>query len=214
MLCCRSLSLCDILREHRNIFLPVDEEDRIRITIRRKHILADMLHKLRSGLNTSKHLKVTFVGEPAVDAGGPLREFLHHLIEEVSQNNSFLCGSLTARVPRHSVTELDRRSFYYIGVMLALSLIHGGPAPQFFSPAVADYIVSGIQGVKPTTDDVPDSDKRKSLEAVWKIGCYCYFYIILLYLCSCETVIPRKIFVVCYHRMYMISGLISALPNQ
>ncbi len=73
-----SLSLSDILRDHRNVFLPIDEENRIRITIRRKHILEDTFRKLRGGLNVSKHLKVTFVGEQAVDAGGPLREFLHH----------------------------------------------------------------------------------------------------------------------------------------
>ena len=29
-----------------------------------------------------KHLKVTFVGEPAVDAGGPLREYFHLLLRE------------------------------------------------------------------------------------------------------------------------------------
>lgn len=166
MLLCSDLSLSDVLREHRYIFLPHDEEDRLRITIRRKHILADTLHKLRGGLNISKHLKVTFLGEPAVDAGGPLREFLHHLMQELSGNNSLLCGSSTARVPRHSVVELERRSFYYIGVMLALSLVHGGPAPQFFSGAVADYIVTGIRGVKPSIGDIPDSDVRQSLEKV------------------------------------------------
>ena len=35
-----------------------------------------------------KHLKVTFIGEPAVDAGGPLREYFHLLLRELAENSS------------------------------------------------------------------------------------------------------------------------------
>ncbi len=128
--------------------------------------MGDTLHKLRNGLDVKKHLKVTFVGEPAVDAGGPLREFFHRLLWELSQDNSLLCGPQNARVPRHSVIELERKTFFHVGVILALSLLHGGPAPQFFSSAVADYITIGIEGVKSTMEDVPEYNIRKSLEKV------------------------------------------------
>ncbi len=40
----------------------------------RNHILQDTLHMFRRAkLSLTKHLKVTFVREPAVDAGGPLK---------------------------------------------------------------------------------------------------------------------------------------------
>ena len=41
-------------------------------------------------------------------------------------------------------------TFYYAGVVIAPSLVHGGPAPDFFSPAVANYVVQGVQGVHAT----------------------------------------------------------------
>ena len=63
----------------------------------------------------------------------------------------------------HSVMELERQTFVYIGRIIALSLLYGGPAPTFFSPAVADYIVHGILKVKATVDDVPDEEVRKKL---------------------------------------------------
>ncbi len=42
-------------------------------------------------------------------------------------------------------------SYYYIGVMIATSTNHGGPAAD----VVADYIVYGMSGVKATAADNP-----------------------------------------------------------
>lgn len=85
-----------------------------------------------------------------------MREFLHLLMAAVARNNSFFCGREDSRVPMHSLPELEKQTFYYIGRVIALTLVYGGPAPCFFSPAVADYIVYGIQKVKVTVDDVPN----------------------------------------------------------
>ena len=82
---CSSLSIRNILCDHQQTFLPHDEENRIRITVRRNYTLEDTFHKLRSGLSLSRHLKVTFVGEPAVDAGGPSRESFHILCRNYSE---------------------------------------------------------------------------------------------------------------------------------
>ena len=38
-------------------------------------------------------------------------------------------------------------------MMKKVYFLHGGPAPSFLSPAVADY---SIQGVRATVSDVPD----------------------------------------------------------
>ena len=53
--------------------------------------------------------------------------------------------------------ELSKKTYYYIGVMIATSLIHGGPAPKFLSPSVADYLVYGLSGVKANPADIGDS---------------------------------------------------------
>ena len=143
--------------------------------IHRRHVLADTLHKLRSGLDVTKRLRVTFIGESAVDTGGPLREYFTILMRCIAQNNSLFCGKENSRVPMHNMLELERRTFYFIGSIVALSLVHGGPAPSFFSPAVADYIVHGVQNVRATIDDVPDEQVQQKLMKV-----NLYFYRIVL----------------------------------
>ncbi len=122
------------------MYLPSNQFDNVRIIVRRRHILSDTLHQLRCGLDVSKHLKVTFVGEPAVDSGGPMREYLHLLMSSIALNNCFFCGEDSRRIPAHNVMELEKRTFFYIGSIFALSLIHGGPGPNFLAPPVADYI--------------------------------------------------------------------------
>ena len=122
----------------------------------------DAFHKVRN-LDLTKHIRITFLGEPAVDAGGPLREFFHLLLMSIAQNNKLFCGPPDARTPNHNIVELQKKTYYYVGVFFALSIIHGGPAPTFLSSAVADYIVHGIQKVKASITDVPDPQMKQCL---------------------------------------------------
>lgn len=46
----------------------------VRITIRRKHLWSDFKAARRKLIRSNSNLKVVFVGEPAVDDGGPKRE--------------------------------------------------------------------------------------------------------------------------------------------
>ena len=153
---------------HRIHKLPYysSSEDSTRIIVRRKHILQDTLHKLRNGLDVGGHIRVVFVGEAAVDDGGPLREYFYLLMKSISEYTSIFCGPSDNKVPRHNVLELQKKTYYYIGVLFGLSLIHGGPAPQFFSSAVADYIIYGASNVKARPLDVVDSEIREKIEKV------------------------------------------------
>ena len=62
------------------------------------------------------------------------------------------------------VIELEKMTFYYVGVIIALSLIHGSRTPHFISSAVVDYIIYGIQKVKATIEDVPHYKMKQSLQ--------------------------------------------------
>ena len=53
--------------------------------------------------------------------------------------------------------------FLYVGKMIALSIIHGGPGPVFFSPAVVDYLFGGISSVTPRIEDIPDGQDKKGI---------------------------------------------------
>ena len=148
---------------HSSGILSTDKDDIFRLKVRRKHIWEDALDYFRRGIPTSKHLRVTFFGEPAVDAGGPLREFFRLVLGELSRNNSLFCGVETARAPLHNVIALSKKTFKYVGCMLAASLINGGPAPGFFADFVADYIVYGIDKVKVNVQDVIDPGMKEKL---------------------------------------------------
>ena len=65
------------------------------------------------------------------------------------------------RVPRHCVMELENRTYYNVGKVLALSLMHGGPAPHFLARTVVDYIVYGSAQASPF--DVSDQAIQESL---------------------------------------------------
>ncbi len=146
--------------------LPVDRLVSVncqRIVVRRKHLLFDAMTKFRGGLDDQKYLKVTFVGEPAVDDGGPLREFFHLLIKKLSEENKLLCGPYDCRTPRKNIVEFQKNSFFQLGKMIAMSLVHGGPAPHFFSPAVADFICYGMFKVRASISDVGDEHVQQAL---------------------------------------------------
>ena len=152
-----------LLMSYSSGILSTDKDDIFRLKVRRKHIWEDALDYFRRGIPTSKHLRVTFFGEPAVDAGGPLREFFRLVLGELSRNNSLFCGVKTARAPLHNVIALSKKTFKYVGCMLAASLINGGPAPGFFADFVADYIVYGIDKVKVNVQDVIDPGMKEKL---------------------------------------------------
>ena len=67
---------------------------------------------------------------------------------------------------QHIMCELERMTVYYVGVIIALSIIHEGLAPQLVSPAVADYIVLSVQTVNATIGDVPHHTMTESLQKV------------------------------------------------
>ena len=146
--------------------LPVDKSQYQRIVIRRPKIWEDTLNSFQSGINFRKYIRVTFCAEPAVDDGGPLREFLRFLMGSIATNNHLFCGSEDCRVPTPNVMELHKRTYYHVGGMIAVSLIHGGPSPSFFSPAVVDYMIYGMKKVNASVDEVPCPIILKKLKEV------------------------------------------------
>ena len=155
-----------ILHRQKVKMLPVDRSEYQRIVVRRKHLWEDALRRFRLGINFQKYIRITFVGEAAVDDGGPLREFLHRLMGAIANNNCLFHGREDCRVPTPNVTALEKRTYQYIGEMISVSLIHGGPSPPFFAPSVVDYIVHGMTKVTATIGEVPDDNIRRKLEEV------------------------------------------------
>jgi hypothetical protein len=143
-----------LLQQHKLDVLPISpsllsgDSEYTRIAVRRKYIWEDTIEAFRSN-DVTKHLKVTFVGEPAVDDGGPFREYLHMLISQISSNSLLFQGEGYSLVPSANVTELLKNTYKCVGQMFAISLLYGEPCPSFLAPSVVDYIFYGLEGIRP-----------------------------------------------------------------
>ena len=159
-----------VLKQHQETTIVHDEDPALCIAVRRRHIWKDAKLALLRGNNVySRGMSVTFVSEAAVDEGGPTREFFRLVLADVARNNSLFDGSLERRVVKHNLLELRGNSYLIVGRLIALSLMYGGPSPQFFARPVAEYLL----GASPTAtvEDVPDKTVRADLIRV------CIFYV-------------------------------------
>lgn len=88
----------------------------------------------------------------------------------ITQNNSLFDGCGQRRVARHNLVQLQGNSYLIVGRLIALSLMYGGPAPQFFTTAVAEYLL-GINPLTVAIEDVPDYGVQANLLRVCCISC-------------------------------------------
>ncbi len=155
-----------LLKSHTFCEISGEYDQCQRIVIRRKYIWEDTLAQIKKGVMFHWHLRVTFVGEPAVDAGGPCREFLRLLIREIFSSNHFFEGEDDTRIPCHNMRALQDGTFRYIGQMVALSITHDGPGPGCLATSVVQYLLYGLNGVHPRVEDISDIQMRKKVQKV------------------------------------------------
>jgi len=98
------LTIQDVVQPHRMQVLYEDKFESHRITVRRGHILEDAISSIRGGFDEKKHIRVSFLGEPAVDEGGPRREFFMLVLGAIANNGSLLQGPADRRVLRHNTS--------------------------------------------------------------------------------------------------------------
>ncbi|XP_039626134.1 G2/M phase-specific E3 ubiquitin-protein ligase-like [Polypterus senegalus] len=69
---------------------------------------------------------------------------------------------------------LAKDEYYIIGRVIAVSLVHGGPAPHFFSRHFVEYIC-GKTDVSPSIEDVTDPDIQNVLQEIqrWIVNPRC-----------------------------------------
>lgn len=74
-----------------------------------------------------------------------------------------LVAPADSRVPAHNMVALERRHFMYLGQMIAVSIIHGGPGPHCLSHSVVDYLSFGLSKIHADVSDVPDAEVKERL---------------------------------------------------
>jgi hypothetical protein len=165
------LTLQQLVRRQASSAITVDDKDDgpfNNIKIRRSAVLHDALRHMRTAkaANVSLPLRVTFLGEAAVDSGGPRREFATLLSQAVCRSH-LVDGLPLRKTFSHDVEQLSKETFKTLGQLFAITILQGGSGPQCLSRPVAEYICFG-KADSFDIDDVPHEDVRRALRQVSK----------------------------------------------
>jgi hypothetical protein len=115
--------------------------ERLNIYVQRSKVWKQVLNEMQDNTVKTTQMKVEFIGEPAVDTGGPTREMFSIVFKQVSES-----GVTRGEPPNitfmHDQQALNNSHYKVLGQLVALSLLKCGTGPHFFCPILANYIVS------------------------------------------------------------------------
>ena len=157
-----------VLKEHFDSTIHHDLDDVNRVTVRRKHIWRDAIRAMsRPTFDPCKCVQVTFIGEEAVDGGGPRCEFFALALQELADDSSIFQGPPHGRFFLHNVQALASRKYFYAGMLVAVSLANGGPGLPCLAEAVYAYLCYGLHyKYTPDLSLIPDISIQENLEQV------------------------------------------------
>uniref|UniRef100_A0A8B9C3E3 G2/M-phase specific E3 ubiquitin protein ligase n=1 Tax=Anser brachyrhynchus TaxID=132585 RepID=A0A8B9C3E3_9AVES len=98
------------------------------------------------------------------DTSGSKHLFFQLLMGHL-QNSSLFEGSSAKNLSLDSQA-LKENLYFEAGKMIAVSLVHGGPSPGFFSKILFNCLVYGPENVKPNLEDVADTDVVQTIKKI------------------------------------------------
>jgi hypothetical protein len=105
-------------------------------------------------------IKNTFSGEPAIDGGGPVREFFTILVRELLSSASNIClfeGRNSRFLPIHNTDAVRSNLFKVAGRIVAASVCHGRPGFPVFSRAIYSHFQN------PNSDDLSENISKEDV---------------------------------------------------
>uniref|UniRef100_A0A8C0HI49 G2/M-phase specific E3 ubiquitin protein ligase n=1 Tax=Chelonoidis abingdonii TaxID=106734 RepID=A0A8C0HI49_CHEAB len=153
----------------RELKLQVNNTKTTRLNINRDNIWSSALKGFRGrNFNPANTMEVKFTnckGRVETDAfHGSKHEFFRLLMLHL-QNSSLFEGSSSKNLSLDSQA-VKENLYYEAGKMIAVSLVHGGVPPSFFSKTLFNCLVYGPENVKPTVEDVADFDVAQRIKMV------------------------------------------------
>lgn len=131
-----------------------------RLWINKANVWNSALDGFRNqNFNPSYTIEVAYVDENdnfGREHPGSKQEFLSLLMQHL-ENSPIFEGSLSKNLSLNSQA-LNENLYYEAGKILAISLVHGGPSPGFFSKTLYNCLVYGPENTQPILDDVSDFD--------------------------------------------------------
>ncbi|KAM3623428.1 uncharacterized protein V6R79_011030 [Siganus canaliculatus] len=122
----------------------------------------------RSSFDPSHEILVKFTDdeghtEDAVDTGGPKREFLTLLMDCLRSRRIF-DGPEDRKFLIFDCAAARDDEYFYVGRMIATSIVHGGPGPKFLSEMLYDYLTGkSTVDIEARVEDITDDTMRASL---------------------------------------------------
>ena len=118
--------------------------------------------KLKRQLKLSlKPIRIVFIGEPAFDAGGPLREFFTLDFDAAARN--IVQGTSSSFTLLDDVRKLNNGDFERFGLLIALALIHGCPGPRNMQELLVGALLE-LPIEDGNIENIPDFDTETKLQ--------------------------------------------------
>ncbi|RXN25305.1 G2 M phase-specific E3 ubiquitin- ligase-like protein [Labeo rohita] len=140
------------------------------INVMRDTVLSSAMRAFsRQNFSPEKRLNVVFVdtentGEGAVDDGGPTREFFRLMIAEL-KNSRYFCGPEEVKNLALVSRAVQAGDYRVIGQMLAVSVIHAGITPSFFSERLYS-LISHCPTPPADIEEIEDWEVRQMLQKI------------------------------------------------
>lgn len=101
-------------------------------------------------------IKVTFICEAGVDTGALRLEFLTEMVAGLEERLFERGGQ--GKIPKYSMSDLDKGLFRVAGQVFVASLAQGGPAPKFLQEWCFTFLATGtLQHIR--KDEVPEPQR-------------------------------------------------------
>jgi len=154
------------LKEQRDKFMC---ENHVKFVVRRSNVFGDVMKKLETFFSADeiRPIKVEFVGEGAVDDGGPLRELFTVFYQSLP--GKLVCGRTGNYTFAHDVHSIERNHFYLLGKLMAIGFLQNISGPRFFCKPLVNYILTENESsfdVKVDIADVPLFEIQEKLKKI------------------------------------------------
>uniref|UniRef100_A0A1A8NZW8 HECT domain-containing protein n=4 Tax=Nothobranchius TaxID=28779 RepID=A0A1A8NZW8_9TELE len=163
----QQLSVSEVIA---NLALQIDRHSVSRFNICRSDIWDGAVRGFkRSTFSAEKDLLVKFSDdggrlEDGLDTGGPKREFLSLLMKRLNQRPIF-DGPENRRYLVYNSTAIREDEYGLAGKMISVSIVHGGPGPNFLSEDLVNHI-SGHSSFSASIGDITDEEMGKVLQQI------------------------------------------------
>uniref|UniRef100_A0A3B1KH66 G2/M phase-specific E3 ubiquitin-protein ligase-like n=1 Tax=Astyanax mexicanus TaxID=7994 RepID=A0A3B1KH66_ASTMX len=159
------MDVTSLLREFQQQYLSLSL---VHVVICRKTLLKSAIDTLsNSNFTWTKTPLIEFVGESALDHGGPRREFFRLLMIEVQSSLGVFEGKPGNLFFTYDQSALQQHKYEKAGKLVAWSLVHGGPGLKALDPCL--YQLMCGQEIQLTDFDwrlIPDGDVQEKVKKI------------------------------------------------